>query len=50
MNLSSKRLNSEKKDEDTYYIYIFTFDNYIMKTYIKYYIIIVIINVIPPHY
>ena len=26
MTLSSKRLNPEKKDEDTYYIYIFIFD------------------------
>ena len=39
-----------KKDEDPYYIYIFIFDNYIMKTYIKYCIIIIIINVIPHHY
>ena len=44
MKLSSKRLNTEKIDEDPYYIYILVFDNYIMKNYIKYCIIIIIIN------
>ena len=34
ITMSSKQLNSEKTDEDPYYIYIFIFDNYIMKNYI----------------
>ena len=50
ITMSSKQLNSEKTDEDPYYIYIFIFDNYIMKTYIKFCIIIIIINVIPHHH
>ena len=33
MTLSSKRLNSEKTDEDPYYIYILIFDHYIMNKY-----------------
>ena len=39
-----------KKYEDPYYIYIFIFDHYIMKDYIKCFIISIIINVIPHHY
>ena len=49
MTLSSKQLNTLKTDEDTYYIYIFIVDNYIMKKYIKYFVIIIIINTIYRH-
>ena len=45
-----KETKFRKKYEDSYYIYILIFDHYIMKIYIKYCIMIIIINVIPHHY